>query len=126
MEPIELTANKRRSVLNVDGQLLEYTHGRRQKIPLVWPNALRDGAESKLILVPDDSTRSPRSIAYSGPWAMFRLVDSAARTKSNRGAFDARFAVDNGSMTYRIYSDESHNPFASGLFSQFTLPESLY
>ncbi|HKS35231.1 MAG TPA: type VI secretion system membrane subunit TssM [Enterobacteriaceae bacterium] len=126
MEPIELTANKRRSVLNVDGQLLEYTHGRRQKIPLVWPNALRDGAESKLVLVPDDSSRSPRSIAYSGPWAMFRLVDSAARTQSNRGAFDARFAVDNGSMTYRIYSDESHNPFVSGLFSQFTLPESLY
>lgn len=126
MEPLELTANKRRSVLNVDGQLLEYTHGRRQKIPLVWPNALRDGAESKITLVPDDATRSPRSIAYSGPWAMFRLVDKAARTQSNRGAFDARFAVDNGSMTYRIYSDESHNPFASGLFSQFTLPESLY
>lgn len=126
VEPVELTANKRRSVLNIDGQLLEYTHGRRQKIPLVWPNTLRDGSESKLTLVPDDSERSPRSVQYFGPWAMFRLVDSSAKTKSNRGSFDVRFAVDNGSMTYRIHTDESHNPFSSGLFSQFRLPESLY
>lgn len=126
MEPIELTANKRRSVMNLDGQLLEYTHGRRQKIPLVWPNALRDGAESKLILVPDNAERSPRSISFSGPWAMFRLMDSAARTQSGRGSFDVRFSVDNGAMTYRVYSDESRNPFASGLYSQFRLPESLY
>lgn len=126
IEPQELTANKRRSVLNVDGQLLEYMHGRRQKTPLVWPNSLRDGAESKLTLVPDNSERSPRSLDYSGPWGMFRLVDTGARTKSARGTFDIRFPVDNGAMTYRIYSDESHDPFANGLFSQFRLPESLY
>lgn len=126
VEPVELTANKRRSVLNIDGQLLEYAHGRRQKIPLVWPNSLRDGSESKLTLVPDNAERSPRSVQYTGPWAMFRLVDSSVRTQNNRGSFDIRFNVDNGSMTYRIYTDESHNPFASGLFSQFRLPESLY
>ncbi|WP_436877926.1 type VI secretion system membrane subunit TssM [Siccibacter turicensis] len=126
MEPIELTANKRRSVLNLDGQLLEYTHGRRQKIPLVWPNAMRDGAQSKLILVPENAERSPRSLSYAGPWAMFRMMDASARTRMNRGSFDARFGVDNGTMTYRVYSDESHNPFASGLFSQFRLPETLY
>ncbi|HAT1682913.1 TPA: type VI secretion system membrane subunit TssM [Klebsiella oxytoca] len=126
VEPIELTANKRRSVLNIDGQLVEYAHGRRQKIPLVWPNTLRDGAESKLTLVPDGATRSPRSVSFSGPWAMFRLVDSSVRTRNNYGSFDARFTVDNGSMTYRFYSDESDSPFSSGLFSQFRLPGSLY
>ncbi|AIQ99821.1 type VI secretion protein IcmF [Pluralibacter gergoviae] len=126
VEPLELTANKRRSVLNLDGQLLEYTHGRRQKTPLVWPNSLRDGAESKLTLVPDNTERSPRSIDFSGPWGMFRLIGEGSRTRSTRGAFDTRFPVDNGTMTYRIYSDESRDPFASDLFSQFHLPESLY
>lgn len=52
LEPIELSANKRRSVLNLDGQLLEYAHGRRTKVPLVWPNTMREGAESKITLVP--------------------------------------------------------------------------
>ncbi|WP_048794949.1 type VI secretion IcmF C-terminal domain-containing protein, partial [Serratia sp. 506_PEND] len=126
VEPVELTASKRRSVLNLDGQLVEYSHGRRQKVPLVWPNALRDGAESKLTLIPDDGTRSPRSLGFTGPWAMFRLLDAASRTQVSRGSFDVRFGVDDGAMTWRVYSDADHSPFASGLFSQFSLPETLY
>ncbi|MFC3395162.1 type VI secretion system membrane subunit TssM [Brenneria rubrifaciens] len=126
VEPLELTANKRRSVLNLDGQLLEYSHGRRQKTPLVWPNSMRDGAESKLTLVPDDRERSPRSLSFTGPWAMFRLLNSDQLTQVNDNTFDVRFSLEQGAMTYRVYTDASHNPFAGGLFSQFRLPESLY
>ncbi|PWC19292.1 type VI secretion system membrane subunit TssM [Brenneria roseae subsp. roseae] len=126
LEPLELTANKRRSVLNLDGQLLEYSHGRRQKTPLVWPNSMRDGAESKLTLVPDDRERSPRSLSYSGPWAMFRLLNSDQLTQVNENTFDVRFSLEQGAMTYRVYTDASHNPFAGGLFSQFRLSDSLY
>ncbi|MGL4980013.1 MAG: type VI secretion system membrane subunit TssM [Plesiomonas sp.] len=126
LEPIELTANKRRSVLNLDGQLLEYAHGRRNKIPLIWPNSMRDGAESKITLVPDNQERSPRSEGFIGPWAMFRLMQNGELTQVNEATFDVRFPVDQGAMTYRVYADASHNPFAGGLFSQFRLPESLY
>lgn len=112
LEPLELTANKRRSVLNLDGQLLEYTHGRRLKTPLVWPNSMRDVAESKLTLVPDDRERSPRSFSFIGPWAMYRLLDSAQLTQVNDNTFDVRFGVEQGAMTYRVYTDASHNPFA--------------
>ncbi|EHD20414.1 MULTISPECIES: type VI secretion system membrane subunit TssM [Brenneria] len=126
VEPLELTANKRRSVLNLDGQLLEYSHGRRQKTPLVWPNSMRDGAESKLTLVPDDRERSPRSLSFSGPWAMFRLINNDQLTQVNDNTFDVRFSLERGAMTYRVYTDASHNPFAGGLFSQFRLPDSLY
>lgn len=126
LEPLELTANKRRSVLNLDGQLLEYSHGRRQKTPLVWPNSMRDGAESKLTLVSDDRERSPRSLSYSGPWAMFRLLNSDQLTQVNENTFDVRFSLEQGAMTYRVYTDASHNPFAGGLFSQFRLSDSLY
>ncbi|ANE76705.1 type VI secretion system membrane subunit TssM [Dickeya solani] len=126
VEPVELTANKRRSVLNLDGQLLEYSHGRRTKTPLVWPNSMRDGAESKLTLVPDDRERSPRSLSFTGPWAMFRLLTNGQLTQVNDNTFDVRFSLEQGGMTYRVYTDASHNPFAGGLFSQFKLPDSLY
>ena len=126
LEPIELTANKRRSVLNLDGQLLEYAHGRRNKIPLVWPNTMRDGAESKITLVPAARERSPRSEGFVGPWAMFRLMDKGELTQVNEATFDVRFPVDQGAMTYRVYTDSAQNPFTGGLFSQFSLPESLY
>ncbi len=126
VEPVELTANKRRGVLNLDGQRMEYSHGRRQKVPLHWPNVLRDGAESKLTLVPDDDARSPRSLGFTGPWAMFRLLDAGNRTQASRDSFDVRFSVDDGAMTWRVYSDADHSPFATGLFSRFRLPETLY
>ncbi|PJG59930.1 type VI secretion system membrane subunit TssM [Aeromonas cavernicola] len=126
LEPLELTANKRRSVINLDGQLLEYAHGRRTKVPLVWPNTMRDGAESKITLVPAATERSPRSEGYVGPWAMFRLMDKGELTQVNEATFDVRFPVDQGSMTYRVYTDSVQNPFTGGLFSQFRLPQSLY
>jgi type VI secretion protein IcmF len=126
LEPIELTANKRRSVLNLDGQLLEYAHGRRTKVPLVWPNTMREGAESKLTLVPAAQDRSPRSEGFVGPWGMFRLMDKAELTQVSEAVFDVRFPVDQGAMTYRVYTDSAQNPFTGGLFRQFRLPASLY
>lgn len=126
VEPVDLTANKRRSVLNLDGQLLEYAHGRRDKIPLVWPNNMRDGAESKITLVPVDREHSPRSQGHVGPWAMFRLMQQGELTRVSDASFDVRFPVDQGAMTYRVYTDASQNPFAGGLFSQFRLPATLF
>lgn len=126
LEPIELTANKRRSVLNLDGQLLEYAHGRRTKVPLVWPNTMRDGAESKITLVPAARERSPRSEGFVGPWAMFRLMDKGELSQVSEATFEVRFPVDHGAMTYRVYTDSAQNPFTGGLFSKFRLPESLY
>ena len=126
LEPMELTANKRRSVLNLDGQLLEYAHGRRTKVPLVWPNTMREGTESKLTLVPAVANRSPRSEGFVGPWALFRLMDQGELTPVNESSFDVRFPVDEGAMSYRVYTDGAENPFSGSLFSQFRLPELFY
>ncbi|MGL4205744.1 MAG: type VI secretion system membrane subunit TssM, partial [Aeromonadaceae bacterium] len=123
LEPMELTANKRRSVLNLDGQLLEYAHGRRTKVPLVWPNTMREGSESKLTLVPAVANRSPRSEGFVGPWALFRLMGKGELTPVNESSFDVRFPVDEGAMSYRVYTDGAENPFSGSLFSQFRLPE---
>ncbi len=126
VEPVTLSGNKRRSILNLDGQLLDYAHGRAGKVNLVWPNSMRAGVESKITLVPNESDKSPRSISFSGPWAQIRLINSGALTNVNSNTFDVRFSVDGGEMTYRVYVDESDNPFAGGLFSSFSLPDTLY
>lgn len=126
ISPVDLSANKRRAVLNLDGQLVDYTQGNSHTAHLVWPNTMRAGNESKLTLVPDVSGGSPRSVGYVGPWAMFRLWDKGELTNIQDNSFDMRFAVDNGTMIYRVYVDESNNPFAGGLFSQFTLTDQLY
>lgn len=125
VETISLSGNKRRSVLNLDGQLVDYSQGRHYTAHLVWPNNMREGNQSKLTLV-GASGGSPRSIIYSGPWAQFRLFGAGQLTNVENGTFSIRFNVDGGAMVYRIHTDTEDNPFSGGLFSEFRLPDTLY
>lgn len=126
LEPLNLTNNKRRAVVNIDGQLVEFSHGPRQSIPLVWPNTLRDSAESRITLVPIQVNRSPRSISESGPWALFRLLDKADIAGVSGSAVDVKFNVDDGEMRYRLHAASNTNPFTQQLLSGYRIPRSLY
>ncbi|KEA65263.1 IcmF-related protein [Marinobacterium lacunae] len=126
LEPLQMSSNKRRSVINIDGQYVEYAHGPRRAIELVWPNTLREAAESKLTLVPSEVNRSPRSMAYRGPWAFFKLLDSSQITGSSGTSVDYQFSVDGGDVSYRIYARDSNNPFTARLLSRYVLPKTLY
>lgn len=125
VETVVLSGNKRRSVLNLDGQLVDYSQGRNYTAHLVWPNSMREGNESKLTLVGTES-RAPRSISYSGPWAQFRLFGAGQLTSVENGTFTVRFDLNGGYMIYRVHTDTEDNPFTGGLFSQFRLPDTLY
>lgn len=125
VETVSLSGNKRRSVLNLDGQLVDYSQGRNYTAHLVWPNNMREGNESKLTLI-GTSGNGPRSIVFSGPWAQFRLFGAGQLTGVQDGTFGVRFNVDGGAMVYRVHTDSEDNPFTGGLFSQFRLPDTLY
>lgn len=125
VETVSLSGNKRRSVLNLDGQLVDYSQGRNYTAHLVWPNNMREGNESKLTLI-GISGNAPRSISFSGPWAQFRLFGAGQLTGVQDGNFTVRFSVDGGAMTYRVHTDTEDNPFNGGLFSQFGLSDTLY
>ena len=126
VEPLRLTGNKRRSVLNVDGQYLAYSHGPRENVELIWPNTLRDSAISKVTLVPTKSNVSPRSISIQGPWAFFRLLDQGDVIAASATSVDYKFTVDEGDMIYRINSEADANPFTERLFKSFNLSQTLY
>ncbi len=125
IEPIEMSGNKLRSVLNLDGQLIEYSHGRSNKVRLIWPNSMRDGIESKITLM-SNTNRSPKSLTTQGVWAQLRLIDAGQLTDITDSSFKVRYNVDGGYVVYRVYVDGSDNPFAGGLFSKFKLSETLY
>lgn len=126
VETVELSANKRRSVLNMDGQLVDYSQGRNYTAHLVWPNSMREGNTSKLTLVSTTNNKAPRSISFSGPWAQFRLLGAGQLTSVQNNTFNIRFNVDGGYMVYRVHVDTEDNPFTGGLFSHFRLPDTLY
>ncbi len=125
VETVSLSGNKRRSVLNLDGQLVDYSQGRNYTAHLVWPNNMREGNESKLTLIGTNGG-APRSLSFNGPWAQFRLFGAGQLTGVEEGTFSVRFTVDGGAMVYRVHTDTEDNPFSGGLFNQFRLPDTLY
>ncbi|SDF70634.1 type VI secretion system protein ImpL [Onishia taeanensis] len=126
LEPISLSADKRRGVISVDGQLIDYAHGASRRVPMIWPNGLRDSNESRVTLVPSEVNRSPRTLREDGPWAWFRLLDDAQLTGAGERELELSFNVDGGSMRYRLVADGPRNPFTRSLVAGFSLPTALY
>ncbi|TVO35879.1 type VI secretion system membrane subunit TssM [Vibrio algivorus] len=126
LQPLVLSGNKRRSAIDLDGQYLMYTHGQRDTVELIWPNSLSESASSKVTLVPVQTGYSPRSISAQGSWSFFRLLDKARVVSASSGSVDYKFTVDDGSMVYRLNSDNDNNPFTNNLFKSFKLSKSLY
>ncbi|WP_392565256.1 type VI secretion system membrane subunit TssM [Utexia brackfieldae] len=125
LQPIDMSGNRRRGVLNLDGQLVEYKHASNNVVHLIWPNSMRDNIESRLSLI-GGNERTDKSMIYTGPWGLIRLFNAGKLTNITSNTFDIRYDIDKAYITYRIHVDESDNPFAGGLFSQFTLPQTLY
>ncbi|WP_252109558.1 MULTISPECIES: type VI secretion system membrane subunit TssM [unclassified Halomonas] len=126
LEPISLSPDKRRSVISVDGQLIEYAHSASQRVSMIWPNALRGGTESRITMVPSEVNRSPRSVAQDGAWAWFRLLEQADITSVSERELELRFNVDGGTMRYRLFAGGAPNPFTRPLAAGFHLPSALY
>lgn len=126
LEPLELSGNKLRSIINVDGQIMEYNHGPRKTVGLIWPNNLSDSSSSKITLIPDKANKSPRDIEQMGPWAFFRLLDKGVVVGATATSVDHRFNIDKGNMTYRLHAQADINPFTMPLFKEFTLSSTLY
>ncbi|RCV88877.1 type VI secretion system membrane subunit TssM [Billgrantia montanilacus] len=126
LEPVSLSPDKRRGVISVDGQLIEYAHSASHRVSMIWPNTLRGGTESRVTLVPSQVNRSPRSMSRDGAWAWFRLLDEAEITSAGERDLELRFSVDGGTIRYRLSANGSRNPFTRPLAAGFQLPTALY
>lgn len=123
IQPLQLSANKRRSILNLDGQLIDYHHDQQSEISLIWPNSEEGSGGSKLTFVPTAKEQSPRSIQASGRWAIFRLLQQARSRPLDATGTELEFQLDGGEMTYRLLSLTPLTDLK--LFSEFDLPRSL-
>jgi len=124
LQPLVMSGSCRSSILNLDGQLVEYKHAKNNSVRLIWPNSMRDNIQSRLNL--NCPNNRNKALIQNGAWGLIRLINSGKLTNVNNDSFDVRFDINNHHITYRIYIDEADNPFAGGLFKQFSLPDSLY
>jgi type VI secretion system protein ImpL len=123
VEPLGLTSDRRSSVLNIDGQLIPYSHGPSAPVGLMWPNTLGQGGGSKITLVSTNGTSN--SLVYPGPWSLFRLLSQGHLAGTTPVTVDLSFQAGAGAMRYRVSAEKANNPFTQRSFSGFTLPRTL-
>ena len=123
LEPLALTGQQRRSLIDIEGQRVAYNHGPTQSSELIWPNSLQTGASSSIKLI-SNRGRTQR-LRYTGPWSLFRLLNTATLNGANDNWLDISFQADNSSMRYRLYAEKSNSPLLRKLFKGFALPRTL-
>ncbi|MGS7253629.1 type VI secretion system membrane subunit TssM [Pseudomonas anuradhapurensis] len=123
IEPLGLSANQRTSLLDLDGQLIAYTHGPSQITGIVWPNTLGQQVRSNLTLLRQNGNSS--SLGYRGPWSMFRLLSRGALNGRTATSVDLSFRTGDGVMRYRLNAEKAFNPITQQPFKGFHLPRGL-
>lgn len=123
IEPLGLSANQRTSLLDLDGQLIAYTHGPSQITGIVWPNTLGQQVRSNLTLLRQNGNSS--SLGYHGPWSLFRLLSRGSLNGRTATSVDLSFRTGDGVMRYRLNAEKAFNPITQQPFKGFQLPRGL-
>lgn len=123
IEPLALSGSQRKSVLNIDGQIISYNHGPAYAVDLLWPNTLQSRTESKLVMV---STGGKNAQARaSGAWSLFRLLQRGHISPASNNSSILSFGLNKGVMRYRLRGSGSTNPLSNKPLSGFSLPRYL-
>jgi type VI secretion system protein ImpL len=110
--PLELDDRSRRFVLEIDGQIVEYSHGPERPVTIKWPGDKVGSASATF----EEHTGSRSPIVFDGAWAWFRLLDAdAAKLTRESKDSDVRYslALANGGhqADLRIDAHSVWNPF---------------
>ncbi len=101
IQPVSLSAKLRRAVMNIEGQIISYSHGPRRPIRVIWPNVLTNEAESSLSVFPAGRGR-PHTTTFKGPWSGFRLLDFATTKGFDSNGALIEFSFNGQKATYSL------------------------
>jgi len=115
--PMDLDQDIDRFQLEIDGQTVRYAHGPQVPTIVKWP-----GPRGSAWIEVTPATAGAR-VEYSGPWALFRLLDHAAIQEAGSPArFDVVFNVGGRRASFEVESDSGANPFRLRELERFDCP----
>jgi type VI secretion system protein ImpL len=110
--------------LDLDGQRLAYKHGPPEPTKVQWPGPAGRN-QIRLVFTPVGGGKDT-VIEQNGPWALFRLLDSAKVTSAGRpDQFTVTFTANGQSVTYQLTASSVINPFTMTAVRQFRCPATL-
>jgi len=124
VEPLSMTGNISRAVLNIEGQLVPYSHGPTTPKSILWPNALSSKQDISQLSLSQQGGTVART--HQGLWSSFRLFEQAEVSDATAESVDVTFKIGNSRVKYRLrMAATQRNPFAMRSLSQLKLPEQL-
>ncbi|MBB3281158.1 type VI secretion system membrane subunit TssM [Mitsuaria sp. BK037] len=123
-KPIEMDTSIQQFILDVDGQIVRYSHGPQIPTSVQWPGP-RGSSQVRVQLSPA-STSGSSGMVNDGPWALFRLFD---RVKIEKTAaperFKATFEIEGRKAVFEVTASSVRNPFRLPELNEFRCPGGL-
>jgi type VI secretion system protein ImpL len=123
-KPVEMDASITQFILDVDGQLVKYSHGPQVPQPVQWPGP--KGSTQVRLQVSPVSASGASGKVFEGPWALFRLFDGVQFAATNQPEkFNVIFNIDGRKAQFEVATSSVQNPFKLREMEQFQCPSKL-
>jgi type VI secretion system protein ImpL len=123
-KPLEMDAAITNFILDVDGQLVKYSHGPQVPTPIQWPGP-RGSSQVRLQISPPGAGGVSGQV-FQGPWALFRMLDEAQIDPTVQPEkFVVMFNVDGRKAQFEVLTSSVQNPFRLRDIEQFECPGRL-
>jgi type VI secretion system protein ImpL len=123
-KPVEMDATISQFTLDVDGQLVKYSHGPQIPASVQWPGP-RGSTQVRVQLQPPLANGSS-GLVTEGPWALFRLFDRLQIAPAGAPErFRVTFDVDGRKASFEVTASSVVNPFRLRDLAEFNCPGSL-
>ena len=115
LTPLSLSAKAARFTLELDGETFEYRHGPERGFAAKWPGK-SPGPAAVTFEVPGGGR--PNLVAH-GPWAWFRLLQSARIERETDVRHVVAFSRDGVDVRVRLDAASIRHPFGDNALQRF-------
>ncbi|KAA6187359.1 type VI secretion system membrane subunit TssM [Thiohalocapsa marina] len=123
LTPRALDAEIKQFILDLGGQIVDYRQGPMVTYPLQWPSPTAPG-RVRMVFV--DTLGARPTLTFSGPWAWFRLLDTASiRATSQQELFRVGFQLAGHNANFDLRAVSVRNPFNLNALRGFRCPDRL-
>jgi len=123
-KPVEMDASITQFMLDVDGQIVRYSHGPQVPTTVQWPGP--SGKNQVRLTVQPPSASGASGRVFDGPWALFRMLDDQKFEPTGQPEkFLVTFSVEGRKAKFEMLSSSVQNPFTLSELRQFQCPARL-
>ena len=123
-KPIDMDPSITQFILDIDGQLVKYSHGPQVPMSIQWPGP-RGSTQVRLQISPAQQEGISGQV-FEGPWALFRMFDNVQINPSSQSEkFIATFNINGRRAQFEVTTSSVLNPFRLQELQDFKCPSKL-